>query len=193
MIGKCFGILCCISVIYAVFSGNLEGINEGIMAGTTKCVTTVISLIGLMAFWQGIMRVFEKSGIISRLAKILSPVLKLVFPKAFKEKRGVEEITACVSANLLGIANASTPLALSAIEKLNEGRKSDKATNDMITLAVIGSSSITLIPTTIIAIRSGMNASITYELILPVWIISSTCMISGILLSRILGKIRGDT
>ena len=60
MIGKCFGILCTISVIYAVFSGNLEGINDGILVGTTKCVSTVISLIGLMAFWQGIMRVFEK-------------------------------------------------------------------------------------------------------------------------------------
>ena len=192
MIGKCFGILCCISVIFGIFTGNLEGINEGILQGASKSVTTVISLIGIMAFWQGIMRVLEKSGIINIFSRLLSPILKLVFPRAFKEKRAISEITACVSANLLGVANASTPLALSSIEKLNDGRSSDKASNDMITLAVIGSSCFCLIPTTIIALRTNIQASITYGLIIPVWIISGTCMIIGIILSRILGKICGD-
>ena len=193
MIGKCFGILCCLSVIYGIFSGNLAGINEGILEGAEKSVSTVISLLGIMAFWQGIMRVFEKSGVIKIASLLLAPVLKLVFPRAYKEKNAIYEISACVSANMLGIANASTPLALSAIEKMNEGRKSESATNDMITLAIIGSSSFCLIPTTIIAVRSSLGAHITYELIVPVWIISGACMLFGIILSRIAGKIFGDT
>lgn len=193
MIGKCFGIICIISILFAIFSGNIEGINDGIIRGASKSVTTIISMLGMMAFWQGVMAVFEKSGIISLLAKVLKPILKFVFPRAFRESKGDNEITACVSANLLGIANASTPLALSAIERLNEGRESDKANNDMIMLAVLGSSSFCLIPTTIIAIRAGLGAVVIYELIIPVWIVSGTCMLVGIFLSRIIGKICGDT
>ena len=192
MIGKCFGVLCCISFLYGIFSGNLEGINKGILEGAQKSVNTVISLLGIMTFWQGVMRVLEKSGVIKILSRVLSPILKLVFPRAYKEKTAIFEISACVSANMLGIANASTPLALTAIEKLNEGRNSEKATNDMITLAVIGSCSFCLIPTTIIALRSSLGASITYELIAPVWLISGASMLFGIILSRIAGKIFKD-
>lgn len=193
MIGKCFGALCIISVAFAIFSGNLEGINEGILSGAQKSVTTTLSLLGIMVFWNGIMEVFKDCGLISFLAKILKPVLKFVFPRAFKEKKGDKEITACISANLLGLSNATTPLALNAIEKLNEGRNSDKATNDMITLSIVGSSCFCLVPTTVIAVRTAMKASITYEIIVPVWIVSGVCMCLGILLSRIVGKISGDS
>ena len=193
MIGICFGVLCIISIVFGIFSGNLEGINEGILAGAQKSVTTTLSLLGIMVFWNGVMEVFKDCGLISFLAKILKPVLKFVFPRAFKEKRGDTEITACISANLLGLSNATTPLAINAIEKLNDGRESDSATNDMVTLAVIGSSCFCLVPTTVIAIRGAMGASITYEIIVPVWIVSGVCMCLGILLSRIVGKISGDS
>ena len=192
MIGKCFGALCIISIIFAVFSGNLEGINKGILDGAQKSVETTLSLLGIMVFWNGVMEVLTDCGIISVLAKLLKPILKIAFPKAFKNKQGDKEITACISANLLGLSNATTPLAINAIEKLNEGRSSDKASNDMITLCMLGCSCFCLVPTTVIAIRSAMGASITYEIILPVWIVSGACMIVGVLLSRIMGAISGD-
>ncbi|MBQ8546386.1 MAG: hypothetical protein IJ437_05550 [Clostridia bacterium] len=192
MIGKCFGILCIISVIFAIFTGNLQGLNDGILEGASKSVTTVISLIGIMTFWNGVMQVLMDAGIINKLSKLLKPILKFVFPRAFKENKGANEITACISANILGLSNASTPLALNAIEKLNEDRDSDKATNDMITLAVLGCACFSLIPTTVIAIRIAQGASITYEIIIPVWVVSGICMLLGIILSRIIGKISGD-
>ena len=192
MIGKCFGTLCIISVIFAIFTGNLQGLNDGILEGAGKSVTTVISLIGIMTFWNGVMEVLKDAGVINKLSRLLKPILKFVFPRAFKENKGAEEITACISANILGLSNASTPLALNAIEKLNENRDSDKATNDMITLAVLGCACFSLIPTTVIAIRMAQGASITYEIIIPVWICSGVCMLLGIILSRIIGKISGD-
>ncbi len=192
MIGKCFGILCIISVLFAIFTGNLEGLNDGIISGANKSVTTVISLIGIMVFWNGVMEVLRDAGIISKLSKILKPILKFIFPRAFKENKGAEEITACISANILGLSNASTPLALKAMEKLNEDRSSDKASNDMIMLSVLGCACFSLIPTTVIAIRTAQGASITYEIIIPVWITSGICMMLGIILSRILGKFSGD-
>lgn len=192
MIGKCFGALCIISVIFAIFLGNLQELNDGIIEGAKKSVTAVISLIGIMAFWNGVMEVLMDFGVISKLSKILRPILRLIFPKAFKENKGADEITACISANLLGLSNATTPLALKAIEKLNEGRDTDKASNDMITLAVLGCACFSLIPTTVISMRLSHNAEITYEIIIPIWITSSVCMVLGIILSRIIGKISGD-
>ena len=189
MIGKCFGVLCIISVIYGAFTGNLQGVNEGILSGASKSVSTVISLLGVMTFWQGVMAVFEKSGFITMLSRILSPVLRFVFPRAFREKRGEAEITAAVSANVLGISNASTPLALSAMEKLNEGHESTKASDDMIMLTALGASCFCLIPTTVIAIRTGLGARLTYEIILPVWVTSAVCMAASVLLCRLFSKI----
>jgi spore maturation protein A len=192
MIGKCFGILCIISIIYAIFTGNIASINDAILSGATKSVSAIISLLGIMVFWQGTMAVFEKSGLIKLVSKVLRPVLRLVFPRAFKSGQGAEEITLCVSANLLGIANASTPLAISAIDKLSIGHNSDKASNDMIMLSVLGSCCFCLVPTTVIALRVGCGASITYSIIVPVWIVSGACMLCGIILSRIVGKLCGD-
>lgn len=189
MIGKCFGTLCVISVIYGIFSGNLRGINEGILLGASKSVSTVIALLGVMTFWQGVMAVFEKCGFISMLSRVLSPVLRFVFPRAFKQKQGNEEITAAVSANVLGISNASTPLALCAIEKLNENHTSRVASDDMIMLTALGASSFCLIPTTVIAIRTGLGARFTYEIILLVWITSGVCMLASVLLCKVFGKI----
>ena len=189
MIGKCFGTLCIISVIYGVFSGNLRGVNEGILSGASKSVSTVIALLGVMTFWQGVMAVLEKSGFINLLSRILSPILRFVFPRAFKENCGKEEITAAVSANVLGISNASTPLALNAMEKLNEGYESTSASDDMIMLTSLGASCFCLIPTTVIAIRTGLGARFTYEIILPVWVTSAVCMLASILLCKIFSRI----
>lgn len=189
MIGKCFGTLCIISVIYGIFSGNLQGVNEGILSGASKSVSTVIGLLGVMTFWQGVMAVFEKCGFIKMLSRVLFPILRFVFPFAFREKRGETEITAAVSANVLGLSNASTPLALCAMEKLNENYNSTKASDDMIMLTSLGASCFCLIPTTVIAIRTGLGARLTYEIILPVWVTSAVCMLASILLCKLFSKI----
>ena len=192
MLGKCFSIFCISSIIYSLICGNLKDLCDSILKGASKSVTVVISIIGFMAFWNGIMEVLKSSGVISKISRLLKPILKHIFPKSFKENVATEEITACISASVLGLSNATTPLALSAIEKMNAGRKSNKATNDMVTLSILGCACFNLIPTTIIAMRVSQGASITYEIIVPVWICSFVCMTVGIILSRIVGKISGD-
>lgn len=189
MLGKCFGVLCVVSIVFAIFAGNASALSEAVASGASKSVSLVISLVGIMAFWNGLLNVFKEAGIIEKLSRLLRPILKRIFPKAFKENIATEEITACISANILGIANASTPLAISAMEKLNENNKSAIASADMITLAMLGCCSFNLIPTTIIAIRASAGASVTYELIPAVWVCSGICSVIGIILSLILGKI----
>ena len=122
MLGKCFAILCVISFAFGACTGNMEGVCNGILEGASKSVTVCFSLIGIMALWSGIMAVLQKAGAVKGLSRLLSPVLKLIFPRAFRENIATEEITACVSAGLIGISNATTPLALKAIDKMQSGR-----------------------------------------------------------------------
>lgn len=189
MIGKCFSVLLIVSIIFSIFFGNTTAVSSAILDGAGKSVSLTISLVGIMALWNGILNIFQRAKIIERLSKLLKPLLKHIFPKSFKNNIATEEITACISANMLGISNAATPIAIRAIEKLDEHENSTVASSDMITLAVLGCCSFNLIPTTIIAIRSAMQATITYEIIVPVWICSGACCILSIVLCRILGKL----
>ena len=193
MLGKCFSVLCVVAFVFGIFSGNMENVSKGVLEGADKSVTLCISLIGVMCLWNGIMEVLKESGIIKKCAKFLKPILKFIFPSAFKNDIATEEITACVSAGVLGVANATTPLAINAISKMEKGKKSECATNDMIMLCMIGCACFNLIPTTVIAIRQSMGATHTYDIIVPVWICSFVCMVIGIILCRIMGKIYGDS
>ena len=188
MLGKCFSIICISSIVFSIISGNISLISNAIIQGASKSVNLVFSLIGIMALWNGIINVLKEAGFIEKLSKFLRPILKFIFPKSFKENVATEEITTCISANILGISNAATPLGIKAIKKMNEKSKSAVATADMITLCILGCCSFNLIPTTVIAIRSALGATITYELIVPVWICSGICSLIGILLCKIFGK-----
>ncbi len=193
MLGKCFSALCLISFIFGAFTGNMENVCDAILSGASRGVEVCISLVGIMALWGGVMSVLKACGAISKLSRLLRPVLRLIFPRAFKENVATDEITACVSASLLGIANATTPLAIGAINAMQKNRKSEIATNDMIMLSMLGCACFNLVPTTVIALRSSAGAEITYKIMLPVWICSGACSILGVALCRILGKVCGDS
>lgn len=193
MLGKCFSCLCIISFIFALITGNMKNLGDAIVNGASKSVTLIISLTGIMALWNGALEVLKKCGAISFLSKILSPVLRLVFPKAFKNGIATEEITACVSANVLGISSSATPMGIEAIKKLKGDREKDVASNDMISLCAISSFSFCLVPTTIIAIRQSHGASVVYEIVPLVWITSFCCMALSIILCRILGRVYEDS
>ena len=187
MIGKIFSFLAIFSLIISIFTGNIESLCKGIIEGASKSVTVAMSIMGMMMLWSGVMNVLKESGIIGKMSKILRPVLAKIFPDSYRTGTATEEITACISANLLGISNAATPLGIRAVEEMNKTNASKKATNDMITLCVMGCACFNLVPTTVLALRSAYNAEITYEIIVPIWICSGACMIFGITLSKLFG------
>ena len=139
------------------------------------------------------MEILKESGIIKALSRLLAPILRFIFPSSFKNGYATEEITSCISASILGVANATAPLAINAISKMERGSKKGYATNDMIMLCMLGCACFNLIPTTIIALRESKGADVTYEILVPVWICSFTCMVLGIILCRILGRLYGDS
>ena len=179
-------------MIFGVACGNGEALGNAVMDGANQAITLTISLIGMMALWCGMMRVLEKVGLMRVIAKLLSPVLKIFFPDAFRRKNGDSEIAANISANLLGMGNAATPFAIAAMAKLKEnGGNSDTATCEMITLAVLNTASFSLVPTTLLALRRAAGSADPYSVILPVWLVSLACSLLALLLSKLLGRRKG--
>lgn len=193
MLGKCFSVICLVSVIFAVSSGNITALAPAALEGAADAVRLVISLAGMMTFWSGVLSVLEDCGAIKALSRIISPLMKIAFPNAWKTGVGKNEITASVSANILGLGNAATPLAISAISKMQEENEDkSRATNDMMTLAVLGSCSFSLFPTTIITMLVSGGAAKPFSVIVPVWICSAASAMLGILLCRLSGWRRND-
>jgi len=187
MVGVCFGILVIISIFCGIFTGNGEALCAAALDGASRAVELTLSLLGMMCLWNGIMEVLKDCGAIGVLSKVLSPLTRLMFPKAAASGRGIGEITSAMCANMLGIGNAATPLAVSAMKALAaDNPASDTATDDMVTFTVLGTCSIDLLPTTIIAMRHSAGSAAPYSVIPAVFVTSAVCAIFGVTLSRLL-------
>ncbi len=173
MIGKIFGAICIVSCFFGTLSGNISNMGNAVMDGAASAVELTVSLVGMMALWMGIMNVAREVGLIDKMAKVMSPVLKFLFPDAYKKQNGTGEIAASISANIFGIGNAATPLALKAMEKLQENNKEKKiASADMIMFTVLGTASFDIFPTTLIALRRAAGSFDSFGVIVPIWICS---------------------
>lgn len=192
MLGKVFGAMCLISIVYSALSGDMSELGGAVFEGAESAVTLTLSLVGIMCLWCGVMNVLREAGAIKFLARLISPVLRLFFPDAHHSGEGKEEIAASIGANLIGIGNAATPLALSAIKKLHadhvkRGGRADTASRDMITLAVLNCASANLLPTTILSLRRSAGSQNPFSVVLPIWIASFLCAFLSLMLSRACG------
>ena len=183
---KISGVIIIISVICALFTGNTNALTEAAISGGTRAVTVAFSLLPMMCLWCGIMEVFKQAGVLEKLSRLLSPLLKRIFPRAFSTGVGKDEIIAAVSANMLGISSAATPFALKAMEKLDAVNDTPHiASDDMVTLALLGCSSISLFPTTVITLLHNAGSSSPYSVVIPIWICSVLCTAAALLLCRL--------
>lgn len=190
MLGKVFGVITVASFVIAILTGNIDALGNAVLDGASDAVSLTLSLAGIMCLWCGIMGVLESAGLIGRLARLMRPFLAVFFPDSCEEGAGAEEIAANVSANLLGIGNAATPLALAALEKMQRRNPHpDRPTNDMVTLAVMNTASISLLPTTILALRRAAGAADPFSVVLPIWIVSTVCALSALILTRAVGRL----
>jgi len=149
-----------VSIIVAGLTGGIQEITQSIFNSAEKAVGVAISLISIMAFWLGIMKIIEKSGFIHLVIFFLKPIAKWLFPGVPPGHKAMNTMLMNMSANLLGMGNAATPFGIKAMEELQElNENPDTATDDMCTFLAVNTASLTLIPTTVIAIRTVTGAS----------------------------------
>lgn len=191
MIEKCFFALALVSVVCACATGNISSLGEAVFEGCAKSTETVVSLVGAMCLWCGVLEVFRVSGATSTLAKALSPILRVIFPSASEDDDVMGDISCAIAANILGVSSAATPYALSAMEKLDARNGFSKyASDDMVSLSLLGCGSISLFPTTVITLRHAAGSCAPYDVLVPVWLCSAACMTFSLVLSRLSGRSR---
>ena len=148
-----------------------------------------LKLFGTMCLWNGLMKIVQETSLMKKLTKIISPLMKILFPKMKKEDKEYKEITINIIANLLGIGNAATPLGLKAMQTMQEKNpQKDRITDSMAMFIVLNTASIQLIPSTVIAVRASLGSVNPSQIIVPVWIATIAADVAGIIASKMLMK-----
>ncbi len=179
-----------ISYIYALFSGNLQNVNNGIFESASSAVELTLTFFGTITLWCGIMQIAKDSSLSKNFAKVLKPFIKFLFPDIDENDSVHEEISLNIIANILGLGNASTPLGLKAMESLQEKNpKKNTLTNSMAMLVLINTASMQLIPTTVIAIRSSLHSENPTSIIFSVWVATACAAFAAILAAKIFIKL----
>ena len=193
MAGKLFGVICLLSVGYGIVSGRGEALAGAIFDGAGSAVELVLFLCGTMALWNGVLSVLKEAGAVAILSKLLSPVLRLIFPRLSEYEDGDdirEDVSCCLAANLLGIGNAATPFALSALAKLQkENPTPERPTSEMVTLTVLNTAPFCILPATVFALRQEAGSTEPFSVLLPIAIASFATALFGLLLTGIAGRV----
>ncbi|MBI3194495.1 MAG: hypothetical protein HYZ34_08540 [Ignavibacteriae bacterium] len=165
--------------------------NDGIIKYAKTSVELALGLIGIMALWLGIMKIADQSGLVTKLASLLKPVTTQLFPDVPADHPAMGAMIMNISSNMLGLANAATPFGLKAMEELNKlNKKVGTATDAMCTFLVINTSSVQLIPATVIAIRAASGSSNPTEILGPVILATTVNTAVGIIVVKILSRLR---
>ena len=189
MLNYIWPLLIVFSFIYSIFSGNLENLNNSIFESLESVITISMTLVGTMCLWCGLMEIVKNTSIMSKLTKILRPIIYYLFPDAKENKEAMENISINTISNILGLGNAATPAGIRAMESLQNSNKDKKSLSDsMMMLIVVNTTSIELIPTTVIAIRASLNASNPVDIIVPIWISTVIGTLVGIISTKLLIK-----
>ncbi len=174
-------------IIVAAVNGNIEVITKAALDGANNAVKISISLIAIITFWLGIMKLAEEAGLIRALAWLVRPLLRFLFPSVPKDHPAMGAIVMNLSANILGLGNASTPMGLIAmreLQRLNQDR--DTASEAMCTFLALNTSCVTLIPTTIIGIRLLYGSADPTDIVGPTIMATAFSMVAAIIVDRVL-------
>ncbi len=176
-------------IIYSLLSGNIEVINNSILTNANDALDLILELLPIIVLWTGILKIAEKSGLLDKFAHLLKPLLSRLFPSVPKDNKALGYIASNIAANMMGLGSAATPAGLKAINELQKiNDKKDTASTPMITFLVLNTAGVTIIPTTILALRTTYNSMNPSEIILPA-IIATTCScIAGVTLDYIIRK-----
>ena len=189
MINYLFASFFIIGIIYSLITNNLTISSEMLLATKTG-LDLIISVIPIICLWLGIMNIAKKSGLLDKVAKLLTPILTIIFPEIPKNHPVNGSIMMNLAANMLGIDNAATPLGLKAMSQLQElNPKKDTASNSMIMFLVLNTSGLTLIPVSIMVYRAQMGAADPSDVFIPILIATFFSTLVGILAVSIYQKI----
>lgn len=178
-----------ISLLASVAFGNGDKLTSAILEGAQAGITLAISLGGSICLWSGVGLLMDKAGLTAILSKLLSPLLRRIFPRTKKDDVLSHHLSSNICANILGLGNAATPMGIRAAKRLVDLNKPNIATDELCRLIVLNTASIQLIPGNVAAVRASLGAASPFDILPAVWITSLCSAGLGLLGAWLLGKV----
>ena len=176
------------SLVCGAVYGTLADVTAAAMEGASAAVELTLSMAGALCLWSGVMTVLERGGLTAGLARLFRPLLRRILPCASRDADTLAAVSANVSANLLGLGNAATPLGIRAAQRMAVGC-GGTASDELCRLVVLNTASIQLLPTTVAAVRSAQGCTAPLDLLPAVWLSSVLSVAAGLLTARLLQRV----
>lgn len=189
MVNYIWFFLILIGISFSFLTGNLDGINDSILTNGKEALDLVLSIMPIIVLWTGILKIAEDSGLLKKFAKLVEPILSKLFPEIPKDNPALGYIASNVAANMLGLGSAATPFGLKAMQELQKiNKEKDKASVSMITFLVLNTAGVTIVPTTVLALRTAQGSINPSEIILPSIIATFCSSFGGLFLDYLIRK-----
>lgn len=179
----------CAAVLWGAAAGTLPAVSAAVTEGAAGAVTLCVGLAGALLLWSGLMELLRRSGLLRGLTRLLRPLLRRVYPRAFASPDGGgDDLALNFTANLLGLGSAATPAGLKAAKamaKQNRGVASD----ELCALVVMNTASVQLIPATVAALRGSLGSAAPFDILPCVWLTSICSVCAGLAAAKLLQRL----
>lgn len=176
------------AVVCGLATGNIDAVASGALEGASAAVELCLSMTGVLCLWMGVMEIMGRSGLSEKLSRLMRPVLRRLYPDFAGDGKVMDTIAANVSANLLGLGNAATPLGLEAARMMSK-KTPGVASDSLCMLVVCNTASIQLIPTTVASVRAAAGCDTPFDILPAVWLASAISVVVGITAAKIMEKL----
>ena len=173
-----------LSVICGLVKGTIGAVGTAAMEGAAAAVQLCLSMAGVICLWNGVMSIMRASGLTDGLSRLFRPILGRLLPNACRDPDTLAALSGNMSANLLGLGNAATPLGVQAVRRMAAG-SGGRATDEMCLLVVLNTASIQLLPTTIAGVRAALGAQNAFDILPAVWMASALSVTAGVIAAKL--------
>ena len=174
-----------LSVVFGMLNGRMEAVSTAALAGAGSAIQLCLSMAGVLCLWSGVMEIMNRCGMSAKLARAFRPLLKILLPNASRDNETLSSVSANVSANLLGLGNAATPLGIQAARRMARGQEG-VASDELCLLVVLNTASIQIIPATIASVRAAAGAAAPFDILPAVWLSSVLSVTAGLAAAKTL-------
>ena len=190
MLNGLFVFAALVSILTAALTGHMQALTDAVLSSARNAVDLAIGLVGVMAFFLGLMRVASDAGLMAGLARAVSPVMRLLFPTIPADSPAMSAMLLNIAANMMGLANAATPFGIKAIEELNKhNSRPGTATNDMAMFLVINTAGLAILPSGIIGVRAALGSADAAGIFFPTWFASGSATVVGVTAALLLARL----
>jgi len=177
-----------VSLVFGVLTGSIGGLGNAALEGASAAVELCVAMAGILCLWTGVMEVMDQCGLSAALARLFRPLLRRLLPEASRDSETLAAISANLSANLLGLGNAATPLGIRAARRMARGC-GGTASHELCLLVVLNSASIQLLPTTVAGVRSALGCVDPFDILPAVWLASLLSVLTGLAAAKLLARV----